>query len=127
MNNMKCFDWELSQSALAFLMVMTGGTALAAEFHFVIHDVEADTAAWSPHEVVIHKRSVFEEKLVFILENPTARTHVFEAPGLFEQIVEGSETQTVKPLRVYVAPGETVHVQVSTDQLSDLRVTLAIL
>jgi hypothetical protein len=43
---------------------------------------------------------------------------VFEAPGLFEQIsVEGSQNKTVKPLRVYVAPGETVHVQVSAEHL----------
>ena len=93
-------------------------TGLAGEFHFVIHDVEGDAAAWSPREVVIHKRTDLEGGLIFILENPTPRTHVFEAPGLFEQIVEGTEAPTVKPLRVYVAPGETVRVQVSTEQLT---------
>jgi hypothetical protein len=46
-----------------------------------------------------------------VLENPTPRTHVFESPGLFEQIiVEGSENETVKPMRVYVAAGETVRI-----------------
>lgn len=91
--------------------------SLAGEFHFVIHDVEGDAAAWFPREVVIHKRTDLEGGLIFILENPTPRTHVFEAPGLFEQVVEGTEAPTVKPLRVYVAPGETVRVQVSTERL----------
>lgn len=54
-----------------------------------------------------------------MLENPTPRTHVFEAPGLFEQviIVEGPEASTVKPLRVYIAPGETIRVDVSIERL----------
>lgn len=94
-------------------------TSLAGEFHFVIHDVEGDAAAWFPRELVIHKSADLDGGLVFILENPTPRTHVFEAPGLFEQIiVEGTEVPTVKPLRVYIAPGETVQVQVSTEQLT---------
>ena len=92
-------------------------TSLGGEFHFVIHDLEGDAAAWSPREVVIHTRTDLDGGLIFILENPTPRTHVFEAPGLFEQTVEGPEAPTVKPLRVYVAPGETVRVQVSTEQL----------
>lgn len=94
-------------------------TALAGEFHFIVRDVENGAAAWSPREVVIHKSTDLEGGLLFVLENPTPRTHVFEAPGLFEQIiVEGSENKTVKPMRVYVAPGETVHVQVSTEELN---------
>ena len=92
-------------------------TSLAGEFHFVIHDVEGDAAAWFPREVVIHKSTDFDGGLIFILQNPTPRTHVFEAPGLFEQIVEGPKAPTVKPLRVYVAPGETVRVPISIEQL----------
>ena len=92
-------------------------TSLGGEFHFIIHDLEGEAAAWFPREVIIHKRTDLEGGLVFILENSTPRTHVFEAPGLFEQIVEGPEAPTVKPLRVYVAPEETVRVQVSTAQL----------
>lgn len=57
---------------------------------------------WSPREVVIHRRTDLDGGLFLCLENPTPRTHVFEAPGLFEQIVEGPEAPTVKPLRVYV-------------------------
>jgi hypothetical protein len=109
---------------VGFLTLTTGNcmvspTALAGEFHFVVHDVEGDAAAWSPREVVIHKRTDLQGGLIFVLENPTPRTHVLEAPGLFEQImVGGSENKTVKPMRVYAAPGETVHVQVSTEELN---------
>ncbi|MDF0643966.1 MAG: hypothetical protein P0111_08035 [Nitrospira sp.] len=105
---------------LLLLIAMSGATpptGLGGEFHFVIQDLESDAAAWSPREVVIHKRSDLDGGLIFVLENPTSRTHVFEAPGLFEQIMEGAEAPTVKPLRVYVAPEETVRVHVSTEQL----------
>lgn len=113
---------RLTGSALGLLLLIAASgarpsTALGGEFHFVIQDLEGEAAAWSPREVVIHTRTDLEGGLFFILENPTPRTHVFESPGLFEQIVEGPEAPTVKPLRVYVAPGETVRVQVSTEQL----------
>lgn len=112
----------LSVSAFGLLLLIAEScsmpsVSLAGEFHFVIHDVEGDAAAWFPREVVIHKSTDFDGGLIFILENPTPRTHVFEAPGLFEQIVEGSEVPIVKPLRVYVAPGETVRVPISIEQL----------
>lgn len=111
-----------SMTVLAFLLVIGGSgvmPALAGTFHFVIHDMDGGAAAWFPREVVIHKRTDLDGGLIFMLENPTARTHVFEAPGLFEQIipVESPEVSTVKPLRVYVAPGETIRVEVSTEQL----------
>lgn len=113
---------RLSVAALGLLLLIVEScplpsTSLGGEFHFVIQDLEGDAAAWLPREVVIHQRTDLEGGLIFILENPTPRTHVFEAPGLFEQIAEGPEPPTVKPLRVYVAPGETVRVQVSTEQL----------
>lgn len=109
---------------VGFLTLIAGNclvssTALAGEFHFIVRDVENGAAAWSPREVIIHKSTDLEGGLLFVLENPTPRTHVFEAPGLFGQIiVEGSENKTVKPMRVYAAPEETVHVQVSTEELS---------
>ncbi len=114
--------WRMT---LALFMVMAGGgsmpaMSLAGTFHFVIHDVDGGAAAWFPREVVIHKRTDFDGGLIFMLENPTPRTHVFEAPGLFEQImtVGKPEASTVKPLRVYVAPGETIRVEVSREQLT---------
>lgn len=120
---MKRLHRRLSVSALALLLLIGASgsipsTSLGGEFHFVIHDVEGDAAAWSPREVIIRKHIDLEGGLFFLLENPTPRTHVFEAPGLFEQIVEGPEAPTVKPLRVYVAPGETVRVQVSLEPLA---------
>ena len=123
MNDIYRAHGGLSMSAVGLLSCIAGScllpsAGLAGEFHFVIHDVEGGAAAWSPREVVIHKSTDLEGGLDFILENPTPRTHVFEAPGLFERvIVEGTEAPTVKPLRVYVAPGETVRVQVSTEEL----------
>lgn len=122
MNSMKRVHNRLFLSALGLLLLIAASGArpsasFGGEFHFVIQDLEGEAAAWFPREVVIHKRTDLDGGLLFILENPTPRTHVFEAPGLFEQIVEGTEAPTVKPLRVYVAPGETVRVQVSTEQL----------
>lgn len=122
MNGMKRVHERLLRAGLVLLGMITGNglalpTALAAEFHFVIQDVGGDAAAWSPREVVIYRRVLLDEKLVFVLENPTPRTHVFEAPDLFEQILEGTEGSTPKALRVYVTSGETVHVQVSTEPL----------
>lgn len=113
---------RLLVSALGFLTLIAESclmpsTSLGGEFRFVIQDLEGEAAAWSPREVVIHKSTDLGGGLIFILENPTPRTHVFEAPGLFEKIVEGPEPLTVKPLRVYVAPGETVRVQVSIEEL----------
>ncbi len=111
---------SVSAFGLVLLIAASGArpsTGLGGEFHFVIQDLEGEAAAWLPRELVIHKSTDLDGGLIFILENPTPRTHVFEAPGLFEQIMEGPEALTVKPLRVYVAPGETVRVQVSTEQL----------
>lgn len=119
--NRGCRQLSIAALGLLLLIAESGArpsTSFGGEFHFVIHDVDGDGAAWSPREVVIHTRTDLEGGLIFILENPTPRTHVFEALGLFEQIVEGSEASTVKPLRVYVAPGETVRVQVSLEQLA---------
>lgn len=114
-------SWVLLMGLLTMLVgnCLLTPTALGGEFHFIVRDVENGAAAWSQGEVVIHKNTDLEGGLIFILENPTPRTHVFEALGLFEQIsAEASENNTVKPLRVYVAPGETVRIQVSTEQLN---------
>lgn len=82
---------RVARMVLALLLVVGGSgvmpaMSLAGTFHFVIHDVEGGAAAWFPREVVIHKRTDLDGGLIFMLENPTPRTHVFEAPGLFEQM-----------------------------------------
>lgn len=114
---------RVSMMTLTLLLVIVGSgvmpsMSLAGSFHFVIHDVDGGAAAWFPREVVIRKSTDLEGGLHFILENPTPRTHVFEAPDLFEQTTEGTDVPALKPLRVYVAPGETVQVQISSERLS---------
>lgn len=109
-------------SALGVFLAIVGSAVMsvrgfAGTFRFVVQDVEGGAATWFPREVVIHKGTDLEGGLVFILENPTLRTHVFEAPDLFEQMTEGADVPTVKPLRVYVASGETLQVRISIEQL----------
>lgn len=62
--------------------------ALGGESHFIVHDVEGDSAAWSPREVVIQKSTDLEGRLSFVLDNAMPRTHAFETSGLFAQIMQ---------------------------------------
>lgn len=91
-------------------------TARAAEFHFVAQNLGDGRAVWVPTDVVIHKRTELQDGLVFLLENPTDRTHAFAAQGLFEEIMVAQGDTTRKPLRVNVTPDDSVRVQVSTAQ-----------
>ncbi len=88
----------------------------AAEFHFVAEDLGEKRAAWVPNEVVIHKSTELQDGLVFVLENPTDRTHAFAAHGLFEEIMSANGETIRKPLRVNVTPEDSVRVQVGTAQ-----------
>lgn len=88
----------------------------AAEFHFVSESLGDGRAIWLPREVAIHKRTELQDGLVFVLENPTDRTHAFAAYGLFEEIMGAHGETTTKPLRVNVTPDDSVRVQVSTAQ-----------
>ena len=88
----------------------------AAEFHFVVQDIGEKRALWVPQEVVIHRAVEIQDGLVFILENPTDRTHAFAAYGLFEEVMGAKGTSSTKPLRVNVTSEDTVRVQVSTAQ-----------
>ena len=40
--------------------LLVSSTAPAGEFHFIVHDVKGDAAAWSPREVIIHKSTDLE-------------------------------------------------------------------
>lgn len=91
---------------------------MAKELHFVIRDVEGEQAVWFPREVFIHRATDLMEPLSFRLENPTPRTHVFEAPGLFESVEEGGVT-TARPLRITIASEETMQIVVDRDRLAD--------
>lgn len=88
----------------------------AAEFHFVVQGVGEKRALWVPQEVTIHRSTEMQDGLVFILENPTDRTHAFAAYGLFEEVMGAGGELTRKPLRVNVASEDTVRVQISTAQ-----------
>lgn len=105
----------------AALAALAGGLALfhlagAAELHFVAEDRGDKRAAWVPAEVLVHKSTDLADGLVFILENPTDRTHAFAAYGLFEEVLGANGASLRKPLRVNVTPGDTVQVRVSSEQ-----------
>lgn len=88
----------------------------AAEFHFVVQERGEKKAVWVPQEVVIHRSTEMQDGLVFVLENPTDRTHAFAAYGLFEEVMGAGGEVTRKPLRVNVTSEDTVRVQISTAQ-----------
>ncbi len=88
----------------------------AAEFHFVVQDIGEKRALWVPQEVVIHRSTEMQDGLVFVLENPTDRTHAFAAYGLFEEVMGAHGDITTRPLRVNVTSEDRVRVQISTAQ-----------
>ena len=100
-------------------LIGTPAMGWTKELHFVIRDVEDERAVWFPREVSLHYwGSEFREPLTFRLENPTARTHVFEAPGLFESVeVEGG--LTAKSVRITIAPEETLRIHIDRDRLAN--------
>jgi plastocyanin len=79
----------------------------AKEIVFVAREVGDHQAVWLPREVVIHRSTDFTEPLIFRFENPTERTHVFEAPALFESIKEEGDVQTTRPVRITIPPEGT--------------------
>lgn len=93
-----------------------GSSAGAAEFHFVVQEVGEKRAVWVPQEIVIHRSTEMQDGLVFVLENPTDRTHAFAAYGLFEEIMGVQGRIVTKPLRVNVTSEDTVRVEISTAQ-----------
>lgn len=93
----------------------------AAEFHFVVQDAGEKRALWVPQEVVIHRSTEMEDGLVFVLENPTDRTHAFAAYGLFEEVMGAHGDIVTKPLRVNVTSEDTMRVQISTAQFERRR------
>ncbi|MCP9472681.1 MAG: hypothetical protein NNA30_08130 [Nitrospira sp.] len=91
-------------------MLCSWSVGHAETIRFNAYDLENQQAAWAPQEVTIRQPDKAEEELIFILNNPTERTHAFEAPGLLEQISDQDGAPLTKPLRVTVAPGETMEV-----------------
>jgi hypothetical protein len=91
------------------------------EFRFVVEDLPDNSAAWLPGEVVIHRETDLTGGLIFLFVNPTARTHVFLVEGLYEQVVGENGAITAKPLRVTVAPEDSVRTVLSTAQWEESR------
>lgn len=92
--------------------------ARATEFHFVVQEIGDKRALWVPQEVVIHRSTEMQDGLVFVLDNPTDRTHAFAAYGLFEETMGAGGELTRKPLRINVTQEDTVRVQISTVQFA---------
>jgi len=93
----------------------------AAEFRFVAESVGDGRAIWVPNDVTIHKRTDILDGLVFVLDNPTDRTHAFAAYGLFEEVMGAQGEISRKPLRVNVTEDDSVRVQVSTAQFESVE------
>ncbi|BFU94826.1 MAG: hypothetical protein NTNFB02_15480 [Nitrospira sp.] len=103
-------------TAALFGALLLWSPVRAAEFHFVVRDIGEKRAVWVPQDVVIHRSTETQDGLVFVLENPTDRTHAFAAIGLFEEVTGTGGDLTRKPLRVNVTEEDTVRVQINTAQ-----------
>lgn len=110
-----------AMTALVVCSLTASQAVHAGEFRFIVQDLPDNTAAWLPSEVVIHHQTDLSGGLIFILENPTARTHVFFAEGLYEQLGGEKRGAGIKPLRVTIGPEETVRAVVSTAQFQGAR------
>jgi hypothetical protein len=128
-HNMKEFVSHSARAVRIWLGCLVGcgmfgmvSTGWAKEIVFVARDVEYQQAVWLPLEVVLHQSTDFTEPLILRLSNPTERTHVFEAPGLFESVDE-SGVQITRPVRVTIAPEGTEQIVIDRNRMSSDVVT----
>ncbi|MBX3305401.1 MAG: hypothetical protein KF751_05035 [Nitrospira sp.] len=96
-------------------MASTGWTK---EILFVARDLEDQQAVWLPREIVLQRSTDFTEPLIFRFDNPTARTHVFEAPGLLESAEENG-IQITRPVRVTIAPEENEQIVLDRSRITN--------
>ncbi len=87
------------------------------EILFVARDLEDQQAVWLPRKIILQPSTDFTEPLIFRFDNPTARTHVFEAPGLFESIEENG-VRITRPVRITIAPEESEQILVDRTQIT---------
>ncbi|MBH0201928.1 MAG: hypothetical protein HP496_06420 [Nitrospira sp.] len=104
----------LAVSTGSLVMPLTGW---AKEIAFVARDVENQQAVWLPGEIIMHRSTDFTEPLIFRFDNPTERTHVFEAPGLFES-VEESGVRITRPVRITIAPEGAEQTLIDRDRMA---------
>lgn len=121
---MKGFRRQLARAVGVWLGFVIGVGVLAIPFAvwakeiaFVAREAEDQQAVWLPREIVIHRSTDFTEPLVFRFENPTERTHVFEAPALFESIEEGG-VQITRPLRITIPPEGIEQTVIDRDRMA---------
>lgn len=88
----------------------------AETVRFSAYELENQQASWTPQGAVIRDNNA-EEGILFVLDNPTDRTHAFEAPGVLELIVAENLDRMTRPLRVTVAPRETMEVRIRFTQV----------
>ncbi|MBM4127471.1 MAG: hypothetical protein FJ247_09015 [Nitrospira sp.] len=107
-----------------WLGCVIGGGALAMpsageakEILFVAHEAKDQQAVWLPTDVVMNRSTDFTEPLVFRFDNPTDRTHVFEAPGLFESVDEHG-VQVTRPVRITVPPEGTDRTVIDRERIA---------
>jgi hypothetical protein len=98
-------------------MLTIPSAGLTKEIAFVAREVEDQQAVWLPKEIVIHRSTDFTEPLIFRFENPTNRTHVFEAPALFESVEEGG-VQITRPVRITIPPEGTEQTVIDKDRMA---------
>lgn len=89
----------------------------AKEILFVARDLEDQQAVWLPRTIILQPSTDFTEPLIFRFNNPTARTHVFEAPGLLESIEENG-VQITRPVRITIAPEESEQIVVDRNRMT---------
>lgn len=92
-------------------------TVWAKEIEFAAREVEDQQVVWLPGEIVIHRSTDFREPLIFRFENPTERTHVFEAPALFESFEEGG-VQITRPVRITIPSKGTEQTVIDRDRMA---------
>lgn len=108
--------------------VISGGvlamasTGLAKEILFVARDLDDQQAVWLPRDIILQPSTDLTEPLIFRFDNPTARTHVFEAPGLWESVEEGG-LRISRPIRITIAPDETEQIVVDRSRITSDALT----
>jgi plastocyanin len=123
-HHMKRFRRHYARAVVVWLGCVIGGgvpampsAGWAKEVVFIAREVEDQQAVWLPGEIIIHRGTDFTEPLIFRFENPTERTHVFEALGLFES-VEESGVQITRPVRITIAPEGTEQSVIDRDRMA---------
>ncbi len=64
--------------------VLNSQTGRLETFQFTAQELANQQATWSPGEVTIRRNRDPQDELVFVLVNPTKRTHALESAGLLE-------------------------------------------